>query len=426
MEENLTLFFGISIFLGTFYFIITEKYPKSVVSIIGGGLMIIVGVLDEEKALETISYNFEILCLLIGMMIIVEIMSETGLFQWVAIKIAQLVRGSGLKILILLSLVTALFSAMLDNVTTILLIVPITIFLVKKLKLDPKPFILLQIFMSNIGGTATMIGDPPNLIIASLGDISFNEFILNLLPIILVNIFIILVVVSFFLRKKLVVSKELKNSIMELDVSRTIKDKKLMIQSMIVFIIVIFGFLTNIFTHIGLAAIAILGSFILILISKKKPEEILAKVEWEMIFFFGGLFVLVQGIEELGIVEILGEKVVCLTQGNLKLTSCLVLIMSTFFSPILGAIPNTLSLGKIILDILPNYNGDTRILWWALSLGACLGGNMTIVGTASNMVGTAVAKKVGIEITFKEFFRYGIMVVLETTIVNLIYLYIRY
>ncbi|MDP0494557.1 MAG: ArsB/NhaD family transporter [Fusobacterium sp. JB021] len=426
MKENLILFVGIFIFLCTFYFIVSEKYPKSVMSVVGGSLMVWVGILDEKKALKTISYNLEILFLLIGMMIIVEIISETGLFQWVAIKIAQLVRGNAMKILIFLSLVTAFFSAMLDNVTTILLMVPITIFLVKKLKLDPKPFILIQIFMSNIGGTATMIGDPPNLIIASLGDINFNEFIINLMPIIIINIIIILGVASFFLRKKLIVSRELKNSIMELDVSRVIKNKRLMFQSLIVFSLVIIGFLTNFFTHMGLAIIAISGAFILILISKKNPEEILKKIEWDMIFFFGGLFILVQGVEELGIVEKLGEKLVFLTEGNLKLTSSLILIMSTFFSPLLGAIPSTLSLGKIILEILPNYNGETRILWWALSLGACLGGNMTIVGTAANMVGVSVAKKVGIEISFKEFFGYGVMIVLETTVMSLIYLYIRY
>lgn len=426
MVSSWNFFLGISIFILVFYFIITEKYPKSVVSVVGGGLMILIGTLNEKQALETIGYNLEILCLLIGMMIIVEIMSETGLFQWIAIKIAQGVKGSGLKILVLLSLVTAAFSALLDNVTTILLIVPITIFLVKKLHLDPKPFILLQIFMSNIGGTATMIGDPPNLIIASLGGIYFNEFILNLLPVILINIFIILGVIVLFFRKKLYVSRELKKSIMELDVSRTIKDKKLLIKSVIIFFIVIIGFLTNIFSEIGLAVISILGAFTLVLISKKKPEDVLSKIEWEMIFFFGGLFVLVQGIEELGIVEMIGERVVILTQGNLKLTSSFVLILSTIFSPILGAIPNTLSLGKIILDILPNYSGNTKILWWALSLGACLGGNMTMVGTAANMVGVTVAKKVGIEITFKEFFKLGSGIVLETTVVSLIYLYLRY
>lgn len=199
--ETVKMLIGLSIFFVTFFFIITEKYPKSSVSIIGAGFMVIFKILYEEDALHTIGYNLEIIFLLIGMMIIVEIMSETGLFQWIAIKIAQISKGDPMKIMVLLSLATAIFSAMLDNVTTILLIVPITIFLAKRLELDPKPFILLQIFMSNIGGTATMIGDPPNLIIASLSKLSFNDFIINLAPLIIINIAVLLITVTIFLKK---------------------------------------------------------------------------------------------------------------------------------------------------------------------------------------------------------------------------------
>ncbi len=420
------LIFGIAVFVVTFYFIITEKYPKSLVAIIGGGLMVVSGILNEEQALETVGYNLEVIFLLVGMMIIVEIMSETGVFQWVAIKIAQLVKGDPVKILVFLSIVTAVFSAVLDNVTTILLIVPITIFLAKRLEVDPKPFVLLQIFMSNIGGTGTMIGDPPNLIIASLGNMGFNDFIINLMPIIIINTIVLLGSAALFFRKKLVVSRELKASIMELDLERTIKDSKLLKQSLAVFAVVIIGFLTNSVTNIGLAIIAIVGAMALVFISKKKPEEIFAKVEWETLFFFGGLFVLVEGVENLGIIKRLGEHILNITQGDLKMTSGLILILSTILSPILGSIPHTLSFGKIIVEILPEYQGHTDVLWWALSLGACLGGNMTIVGAAANIVGSSVAKKVGIEISFKEFFKWGLIVVGQSTILSLIYIYVRY
>ncbi len=420
------LIFGIAVFVVTFYFIISEKYPKSLVAIIGGGLMVVSGILNEEQALETVGYNLEVIFLLVGMMIIVEIMSETGVFQWVAIKIAQLVKGDPVKILVFLSIVTAVFSAVLDNVTTILLIVPITIFLAKRLEVDPKPFVLLQIFMSNIGGTGTMIGDPPNLIIASLGNMGFNDFIINLMPIIIINTIVLLGSAALFFRKKLVVSRELKASIMELDLERTIKDSKLLKQSLAVFAVVIIGFLTNSVTNIGLAIIAIVGAMALVFISKKKPEEIFAKVEWETLFFFGGLFVLVEGVENLGIIKRLGEHILNITQGDLKMTSGLILILSTILSPILGSIPHTLSFGKIIVEILPGYQGHTDVLWWALSLGACLGGNMTIVGAAANIVGSSVAKKVGIEISFKEFFKWGLIVVGQSTILSLIYIYVRY
>lgn len=424
--EIFKLVLGITIFIVTFYFIISEKYPKSVVAIIGGGLMVVSGIIDEEQALETVGYNLEVIFLLVGMMMIVEIMSETGVFQWVAIKIAQAVKGDPVKILVFLSIVTAFFSAVLDNVTTILLVVPVTIFLAKRLEVDPEPFVLLQIFMSNIGGTATMIGDPPNLIIASLGGIGFNDFIINLTPIILINTVVLLGSAALYFKKRMVVSRELKLSIMELDLKRTIKDKKLLTQSMVLFFIVIIGFLTNSITNIGLAVIAILGSVILIFISKKNPEEIFAKIEWETLFFFGGLFVLVEGVENLGIIKALGEHILNITKGNLEMTSSLILIISTVLSPIVGSIPHTLSFGKIIAEIIPGYQGNTEVLWWALSLGACLGGNMTIVGAAANIVGSSVAKKVGIEISFKEFFKWGSIVVLQSTILSLIYIYVRY
>ena len=424
--EMLKLIFGIIIFVVTFYFIISEKYPKSLVAIIGGGLMVVSGILNEEQALETVGYNLEIIFLLMGMMIIVEIMAETGIFQWVAIKIAQLVKGDPIKILVFLSIVTATFSAVLDNVTTILLVVPVTIFLAKRLEVNPEPFVLLQIFMSNIGGTATMIGDPPNLIIASLSGMGFNDFIINLMPIIIINTIVLLGSAALFFKKRMIVSRELKASIMELDLKRTIKDKKLLVQSTTIFAIVIFGFLTNSITNIGLCIIAVLGASILVFISKKSPEEVLAKIEWDTLFFFGGLFVLVEGIENLGIIKQLGKHILMITEGNLKLTSSLVLVLSTILSPIIGSIPHTLSFGKIIAEILSGYQGNTEVLWWALSLGACLGGNMTIVGAAANIVGSSVAKKVGIEISFKEFFKWGSIVVAQSTILSLIYIYARY
>ena len=424
--ELLKLILGTSIFIITFYFIITEKYPKSIVTTIGGALMVVLQIINEEEALATIGYNLEIIFLLIGMMMIVEIMSETGVFQWVAIKIAQLVRGNPTKILVFTSIVTAIFSAVLDNVTTILLVVPVTIFLAKRLEVDPKPFVLLQIFASNIGGTATMIGDPPNLIIASLSGLEFNDFIFNLTPFIIINMAVLLISSTLFFKNKLQVSNELKAGIMELSLDRTITDKKLLTQSIIVFSIVILGFLTNSFTHIGLAIIAILGATILIFLSKKKPEEIFSKVEWDTLFFFGGLFVLIDGIENLGIIGKLSEYLIYFTEGNLKFTSGLVLLLSTALSPIVGSIPHTLSFGKILLEIAPNFSGDTQSLWWALSLGACLGGNMTIVGAAANIVGASVAKKAGIEISFMEFFKWGAIVVGQSTILSLIYIYFRY
>lgn len=424
--ELFRLIAGVVIFIITFYFIITEKYPKSIVSMIGAGLMVITKVLSEHEALSIIGHNLEILFLLMGMMMIVEIMSETGIFQWVAIKIAQLVRGNPVKILVFISIITALFSAVLDNVTTILLVVPVTIFLAKRLEVDPKPFVLLQIFSSNIGGTATMIGDPPNLIIASLSGLDFNDFIINLGPIIVINMAVLLGSAVWYFKDKLQVSNELKAGIMELSLERTIKDKKLLIQSLAVFLVVIIGFLTNAVSEFGLAIIAILGASLLLFLSKKKPDEIFSKIEWDTLFFFGGLFILVEGLENLGIIAKLSEFLLVLTNKNVHIASPLILIMSTILSPIIGSIPHALSFGKILVGIIGEFHGNTQSLWWALTLGACLGGNMTIVGAAANIVGAAVTKKGGIEITFMEFFKWGLIVVGESTILSLIYLYVRY
>lgn len=424
--ELFRLIAGVVIFIITFYFIITEKYPKSIVSMIGAGLMVITKVLSEHEALSIIGHNLEILFLLMGMMMIVEIMSETGIFQWVAIKIAQLVRGNPVKILVFISIITALFSAVLDNVTTILLVVPVTIFLAKRLEVDPKPFVLLQIFSSNIGGTATMIGDPPNLIIASLSGLDFNDFIINLGPIIVINMAVLLGSAVWYFKDKLQVSNELKAGIMELSLERTIKDKKLLIQSLAVFLVVIIGFLTNAVSEFGLAIIAILGASLLLFLSKKKPDEIFSKIEWDTLFFFGGLFILVEGLENLGIIAKLSEFLLVLTNKNVHIASPLILIMSTILSSIIGSIPHALSFGKILVGIIGEFHGNTQSLWWALTLGACLGGNMTIVGAAANIVGAAVTKKGGIEITFMEFFKWGLIVVGESTILSLIYLYVRY
>ena len=413
---NIKLIAGLLIFVVSFYFILFGKQPKSLTAIIGGSLMVLIGVMDQEEALESIGRNLEILLLLMGLMMVVEIMSETGIFQWVAIKVAQQAKGEPMKILMMLSVVTAVCSAFLDNVTTILLIVPITILLAKKLKIDPFPFIMVQIFACNIGGTATMIGDPPNLIIASLGDLDFNEFLINLTPIVVVNMIVLLITVS----------RELRASIMDLEPNRSIKNKKLLMQSCALFGIILIGFLTNMVTNIGLAVISITGSVILLTISKKSPEEIYKKVEWETLFFFGGLFVLVEGVDKLGVIAQLGEAIVKFTDGNLEKTGTVVVLISSLLSPILGSVPYTLSFSKIIANIAPNFTGHTDVLWWALSLGACLGGNMTLVGAPANIVGVSIAEKAGVKISFMDFFKLGILIVIQSMILSVIYINLRY
>jgi len=417
---------GLIVFILTFYFIIFGKYPKSLVTIIGATLMVLLRILNQEEAIEAFAKNFEIILLLMGMMMVVEVMSESGIFQWLAIKVAQIAKGDPVKILILLSLVTALCSAFLDNVTTILLIVPIAILLAKKLKIDPFPYVIIQIFACNIGGTATMIGDPPNLIIASMGKLSFNDFLIHVAPLAIINLICAIVTAYFLFGKHMEVSHELRASIMDLEPNRSITDKNLMIKSCVLFVIVLIGFLTNMVSNIGLAVIAISAAAFLLLISKKDPEEIYKKIEWETLFFFGGLFIIIDGVEKLGVMEIIGKQIINFTNGDLKLTAYTTVIMSSFLSPILGSIPYTLSFGKIIQGIVPTFGTNGNLLWWALSLGACLGGNMTMIGAPANIVGVSIAEKADVKITFGQFFKYGIIMVGESIIVSLLYIYLRY
>lgn len=424
--ENARFIAGVLIFCVSFYFILFGKQPKSLTAIIGGGLMVLIGVMSQEEALHAIGKNLEILLLLMGLMMVVEIMSETGIFQWIAITVAQKSKGDPVKILIMLSIVTASCSAFLDNVTTVLLIIPVTALLAKKLQIDPFPFIIVQIFACNIGGTATMIGDPPNLIIASMGKLDFNHFLMNLTPIVVLNLIVLIITAKILFGKKFVVSRELRASIMDLEPNRSIKDKKLLIQSCCLFTLILIGFLTNMVTNIGLAIISIIGCVLLVTISKKNPEEIYKKVEWETLFFFGGLFVLVEGIDKLGVIAKIGEILVNLTQGDIKLTSTVIVLMSAVLSPILGSVPYTLSFSKIIASIVPDFVGNTDVLWWALSLGACLGGNMTMVGAPANIVGVSIAGKAGVKISFMDFFKLGLLVVAESVILSIVYIIIRY
>ncbi|MGF6907707.1 sodium:proton antiporter [Fusobacterium sp. PH5-44] len=417
---------GLVVFFLTFYFIIFGKFPKSLVTIIGATLMVLLRILNQEEAIEAFSKNFEIILLLMGMMMVVEVMSESGIFQWLAIKVAQVAKGDPVKILILLSCVTAVCSAFLDNVTTILLIVPIAILLAKKLKINPFPFVIVQIFACNIGGTATMIGDPPNLIIAALGKLSFNDFLIHVAPLAIINLIFAIATSYLLFGKQMEVSHELRASIMDLEPNRSISDKNLMIKSCILFGIVLIGFLTNMISNIGLAVISISAAAFLLLISKKDPEEIYKKIEWETLFFFGGLFIIIDGVEKLGIMELVGHKIIDFTEGNLKLTAYVTVILSSLLSPILGSIPFTLSFGKIIQGIIPTFGTNANILWWALSLGACLGGNMTMIGAPANIVAVSIAEKADIKISFGQFLKYGIIMVLESVIISLLYIYIRY
>ena len=414
---------AIIIFCLAYILIIFEKFPISVLAMLGAVIMVMAGVLGAEEAFRAIDLN--VIFLLVGMMIMVSILSETGLFEWIAIKATQLVKGEPVPLLILLMLVTAVFSAFLDNVTTILLIVPVTIVMLENLKLDTKPFIIGEILASNIGGTATLIGDPPNILIGSEAGFSFNDFIINLGPVIIINLIITIFLLYFFYCRKMKVSRELKAHIMELNPDRALKDKKLMYHSLIILLLVIVGFVTHEFTHIAPSIIALAGAMALILVSKKEPEEIFEKVEWPTLFFFMGLFIMVEGLVEVGVIKMLAEATLSLTKGDFQKTALFIGILSSSVSPIIDNIPYTTTMLPLIKDLESAFS-NVEPLWWSLALGACLGGNATLIGASANVVAANISKKNGKVISFIEYLKYGLPLTFVTIVIAMVYLNFRY
>ena len=414
---------AIIIFCLAYILIIFEKFPISVLAMLGAIVMVMTGVLGAEEAFRAIDLN--VIFLLVGMMIMVSILAETGLFEWIAIKATQLVKGEPIPLLVLLMLATAVFSAFLDNVTTILLIVPVTIVMLENLKLDTKPFIIGEILASNIGGTATLIGDPPNILIGSEAGFSFNDFIINLGPVIIINLIVTIFLLYFFYCRKLKVSRELKAHIMELSPDRALKDKKLMYQSLVILLLVIAGFVSHEITHIEPSIIALAGAMALILVSKKEPEEIFEKVEWPTLFFFMGLFIMVEGLVEVGVIQMLAEATLSLTKGDFQKTALFIGILSSSVSPIIDNIPYTTTMLPLIKNLetaFPNVDA----LWWSLALGACLGGNATLIGASANVVAANISRKNGKVISFIEYLKYGLPLTFVTIVIAMIYLNFRY
>ena len=417
------MLFAVIIFSGAYVLIISEKFPTSFLAMFGAILMVFAGVLSAEEAFRAVDLN--VIFLLVGMMIMVSVLSETGVFEWIAIKSTQLVKGEPIPLLIMLMLVTGGLSAFLDNVTTVLLIVPATIVMLENLKLDTKPFIIGEILASNIGGTATLIGDPPNILIGSEAGFSFNDFLINLGPIIVVNMIVTVFLLYFFYCRKMKVSRELKAQIMELNAARALKDKKTLIYSSIVLFFVILGFVTHEITHIEPSIIALGGAMLLVIVTKKEAEDIFEKVEWPTLFFFIGLFIMVQGLVEVGVINILAEATLSLTNGDFSKTALFIGILSSTVSPIIDNIPYTTTMLPLIKNLQSTFpNVDP--LWWSLSLGACLGGNATLIGASANVVAANISKKNGKVISFVEYLKYGVPLTAVTIVISMVYLKLRY
>ena len=416
-----------------YIFIATEKIPKVTIALLGAGITIFLGLVSQTRVLDGVlnpTYfvqyiDFNVIFLLVSMMIIVNITTRSGVFSYLANELLKMTKGHPVLILIALGIFTAVVSAFLDNVTTVILIMPITFAIARKLEIDPIPYLLTEVFASNIGGTATLIGDPPNIIIGSAAGFSFMDFVNNLTLVVAVILIAVLAVMVLFFRKKLATTAEKMKEAANIDNTHTITDVPLMVRSMIVLALVILGFVTHDITHIETCVAAMLGASFLLLF--EKPTDILRDVEWNTIFFFIGLFIIIGGVEASGGIKLMAEWILRVTQGSQEAASMLILWASGIISGIIDNIPYTATMSPMLVEIQKTMGADyTTPLWWCLSLGACLGGNMTMIGAAANVIVSESAAKEGHPMFFLRFMKYGVIVVAISLIISSLYINLRY
>lgn len=416
------------IFILMYVVIVSEKIHRTVAAMLGAVLMMLVGILDQDTALHHVDFNT--LGLLVGMMVLVGVTSHTGLFDYVAIKAAKVAKAEPRRIMVYLGIITAVFSGFLDNVTTVLLMVPVTFSITRKLHLNPMPFLLTQIIASNVGGTATLIGDPPNIMIGSaVKELTFMMFIENLAPIAIIDLIVVIILMEFIYKKGLNTTPELKAELMKMDENKALKDRKLLSRSLFVLALVILGFFTHSLIHIESSLIALSGGFLLLLLaggSHHLVETTMKSVEWATIFFFIGLFIAVGGLIETGIISDLAKEAVALTGGDVTATSLLVLWLSALVSSVLDNIPFVATMIPLIQNMGAMGVSNLEPVWWSLALGACLGGNGTLVGASANLIVAGLAAERGVKITFINYFKIGFPIMLLTIALSTVYVYIRY
>lgn len=416
-----------------YIFIATEKIPKVTIALLGAAITVIIGLVSQAKIVDgAVNPNyfvnfvdFNVIFLLVSMMIIVSISTRSGVFSYMANELLKLTKGHPVKVLAALGLFTAFVSAFLDNVTTVILIMPITFSIAKKLDINPVPFLLTEIVASNIGGTATLIGDPPNIIIGSAGGLTFMDFIKELTGVVAVILVAVIIFMVLCFRKSLTTTAEKMQEISKIDNSKTITDKPLMIRSMTILALVIAGFVLHDTIHIETCIVAMLGASILLLF--EKPTDILRDVEWNTIFFFIGLFIIIGGLEASGGIRLMAEWILNVTQGSENATAMIILWASGIISGIIDNIPYTATMAPMISEIQNVMGAEYAYpLWWCLSLGACLGGNMTIIGAAANVIVSENSAKEGHVITFMQFLKYGIPVVFISLTISTVYIYLKF
>ncbi len=428
------------IFLLAYALIVSEKIHKTVVAIFGAALMLVLKILEQKEAfhVEEFGIDWNVIFLLISMMIIINLMKPTGFFEYIAIKSAKLGKGEPMRIMTIFAIVTAVLSALLDNVTTVLLLAPVTLLIADALEVDPIPFLIAEALASNIGGTATLIGDPPNIMIASKANLNFMDFIYNLTPAIIVIMAAFLFILKIMFGRKLHVRPELKQRILEMNEKEAIKDPVMLKKSLFVLSIVVVGFVLHGTFNYEPATVALFGAGLLLLLSgTHEPHHVLAEVEWPTIFFFMGLFIIIGGVVKVGLIKWMSIEVLAITHGNMFATSMLIMWFSAFASAFVDNIPYVATMNPLIIDmakqIWPHlqglellHNAELMPVWWSLALGACLGGNGTAIGASANVIVVGLAERAGKKISFLRFMAYGMPVMILTVFISTIYVWLRY
>jgi Na+/H+ antiporter NhaD/arsenite permease-like protein len=420
---------AISVFLIAYILIASEKFNRVAVALTGAAAMIVIGATDADAIFydHNTGIDWNVIFLLLGMMIIVGVIHKTGFFEYLAVKAIKRAKGEPKRALVSLIILTAVASAILDNVTTILLAIPMTLIVCKQLNVSPVPFILSQVFASNIGGAATLVGDPPNIIIASRANLSFNEFLINMAPWVIVVMLVITPMLVFMFRKQLVNSAADRAKIAKLDESSYIKDRVLLKKSLFVLSAVMVAFVLHTSLHLEPSIVALLGAGVLVGISRLKPKDYAMDVEWNTLIFFAGLFIMVGALVNTGALGKFAQFLKDQVGDQASLAAMVLLIVSALLSGIVDNIPYVASMSPVVTELSAGISGQYGdVLWWALAFGADFGGNATIIGASANVVAVGLAHKAGIKISFWQFAKYGIPVTFVSVAMVVPYILIRY
>ena len=421
---------AVTVFVVAYALIATDRVHKTLVALAGAAIVVALPIINSDDVFyshET-GIDWDVIFLLLGMMIIVSVLRQTGVFEYVAIWSAKRARGSPLRVMILLVVVTAVASALLDNVTTVLLIAPVTLLVCDRLAINAAPFLMAEAFASNIGGTATLVGDPPNIIIASKAGLSFNDFLIHLAPIVIIVTLVLIALLPRLFPGAFTVDPERAADVMSLEEKEAIRDPRLLIACGVVLAAVFAGFIAHSALHMEPSIVALLGAGVLIVVSRLEHSDYLSSVEWETLLFFAGLFIMVGALVKTGVVKQLARLAITATGGNTLLATMVILSASLLISGIVNNVPYAATMAPIVADLAPGLadHANPGVVWWALALGTDFGGNLTAVGASANVVVIGIARRADNPISFWDFTRKGALVTAVSLALAAVYLYLRY